>query len=108
MSMATTQSSKKHTRTTNTCPVAKVADLLSDSWTMLIIRDLLISPMRFCELETSLDGISTRTLTLKLKKLTIEKVINKDDATHYYSIPKQGKNLAEIIEAMRGYGQRWL
>jgi len=108
MSMVTTHLTRTKNHSANTCPVAKVADLLSDSWTMLIIRDLLISPMRFCELETSLHGISTRTLTLKLKKLTIEKVITKDDATHYYSITKQGQNLAEVIEAMRGYGKKWM
>ena len=106
--MAILQSTKKQIHSPNTCPVAKVAELLSDSWTMLIIRDLLVSPMRFCELETSLDGISTRTLTLKLKKLIAEKVIDKDDASHYYSITKQGKKLAEVIEAMRGYGKKWL
>jgi DNA-binding HxlR family transcriptional regulator len=106
--MVTLQSTHTKVHSPNTCPVAKVADLLSDTWTMLIIRDLLVSPMRFCELETSLEGISTRTLTLKLKKLVTEKVINKDDATHYYSITKQGQNLAEVIEAMRGYGKKWL
>ncbi len=106
--MVTLESKKKGIHSANICPVAKVADLLSDSWTMLIIRDLLISQMRFCELETSLDGISTRTLTLKLKKLVTEKVISKDDATHYYSITKQGQNLAQIIDAMRGYGEKWM
>ena len=51
------------------CPIAKVATLLSDVWTILIIRDLLSSPKRFTELQHSLQGISSRTLTLKLKKL---------------------------------------
>lgn len=90
------------------CPIAKVANLLSDSWTMLIIRDLLNSPARFCELERSLSGVSSRTLTLKLKKLTKEKVITKDNVTHCYSITKQGENLGKIIDAMHEYGKKWL
>jgi len=101
------KASNKSTRT-KTCPIAKVANLLSDSWTMLIIRDLLNSPARFCELERSLSGVSSRTLTLKLKKLTQEKVITKDDVTHYYSITKQGENLGKVIDAMHGYGEKWL
>lgn len=93
---------------TKTCPIAKVATLLSDSWTMLIIRDLLITPMRFCELERSLEGISSRTLTIKLKRLVDEKVISKDEVTHYYSITTQGKSLGEVMDAMHGYGKKWL
>ena len=92
----------------HTCPIAKVADLLSDSWTMLIIRDLLDGPRRFCELERSLDGIRSRTLTLKLKKLVKEHVASKDDASHLYSITDQGKNLGEVIDAMHHYGKKWL
>ena len=90
------------------CPIAKVANLLSDSWTMLIIRDVLRGPVRFCELERSLKGISSRTLTLKLKKLVAEKIIAKDEESHYYSITKKGKNLGKIIEAMHGYGKKWM
>ncbi|MES2314744.1 MAG: helix-turn-helix domain-containing protein [Patescibacteria group bacterium] len=92
---------------TKTCPVAEVAELLSDSWTMLIIRDLLNGPMRFCELERSLEGVSTRTLTLKLKKLVKEKVITKDEESHYYSITKQGTHLSTVIDAMRVYGTKY-
>lgn len=92
----------------NTCPVAEVAELLSDAWTMLIIRDLLNGPMRFCELERSLEGVSTRTLTLKLKKLVEEKVISKDEESHLYAITKQGTHLGTIIDAMRNYGKEYL
>ena len=108
MSMVKTHSQKSSHTSTALCPVAKVANLLSDSWTMLIIRDLLNSPARFCELERSLSGVSSRTLTLKLKKLADEGIVLKDDATHYYSITDQGKNLGKVIDAMHGYGKKWL
>ena len=70
------------------CPIQKVAKVLSDAWTVLLIRDLLIIPKRFCELEKSLQGISTRTLTLKLQKLVDEKII--DHQENYYAITKKG------------------
>ncbi|MDD5165226.1 MAG: helix-turn-helix domain-containing protein [Candidatus Pacebacteria bacterium] len=110
--MATTLSARKTTasyiHSKNTCPVAEVAELLSDTWTMLIIRDLLNAPMRFCELERSLEGVSTRTLTLKLKKLVTEKIISKDEESHFYSITKQGTHLGAIVDAMRNYGKEYL
>ena len=85
------------------CPVAKTALLLSDTWTMLIIRDLLNCKMRFCEVESSLSGISSRTLSLKLKRLEEEGIIVKSDL--YYSLTKQGKKLKKVIEAMESWGK---
>lgn len=85
------------------CSVAKTATLLSDTWTMLIIRDLLKAKMRFCELETSLQGISTRTLTLKLKRLEEEGVATKSDL--YYVLTPRGKKLKKVIDAMESWGR---
>ena len=85
------------------CAVSKTATLLSDTWTMLIIRDLLKEPMRFCEIERSLEGISTRTLTLKLKRLEKEKVVIKNDL--YYKLSAQGKKLQKVIDAMESWGK---
>jgi len=89
----------------DTCPVTKVAKLLSDTWTMLIIHDLLGSKtMRFCELERSLDGISTRTLTLKLKTLEEKSIlIKKDDG---YSLTKTGLKLAPVVKEMEYFGKK--
>lgn len=85
------------------CSVAKTATLLSDTWTMLIIRDLLKSKMRFCELEKSLETISTRTLTLKLKRLEEEGIVIKADL--YYLLTSRGKQLKKIINAMELWGK---
>jgi DNA-binding HxlR family transcriptional regulator len=90
-----------------TCPVSKTAALLSDVWTMLIIRDLLSGEKRFCELERSLVGISTRTLALKLKKLEAEKLIRKTQTGRYTATP-QGKGLRVVERAMRRYGEKYL
>ncbi len=88
------------------CPVAKVASIFSDSWTILIIRDLLSSPMRFSELERSLDGVSSRTLSLKLRRLVIEGIISKDDL--YYSVTSFGKKLGKVIDAMAKCGKAYI
>lgn len=85
------------------CPIAKTALLLSDTWTMLIIRDLLGNDMRYCEIESSLSGISSRTLALKLKRLEEEKIVKKSDL--YYSLTPQGKKLKKIIDTMESWGK---
>lgn len=89
------------------CPVQKTAELLSDTWTMLVIRDLLGGPRRFCDLERSLAGISTRTLTLKLKKLEQERLVRKLASGAYAATPR-GKGLRAVESAMRRYGEKYL
>ena len=53
----------------NPCPVGSCAEIISGKWTLLVIRDLADGSQRFCELERSLEGISPRTLSLRLRAL---------------------------------------
>ncbi len=95
------------------CPIARVADVVGDSWSILIIRDLLSGTKRFGDLESSLVGISSRTLTKKLLFLEEEKIISREEFQEkpprvQYSLTKKGKELHTIVEAMRKYGQKYL
>lgn len=88
------------------CPIANVANILSDVWTILIIRDLLEKEKRFSELNQSLKTISTRTLTLKLKRL--EKMGLVEHADFFYKLSLRGKKLEKIISSMSEYGKKYL
>lgn len=89
------------------CPITKVVKLLSDTWTMLVLRSLTEGPKRFCEMEAWLDGISTRTLTLKLKRLSEEGLIEKR-TDGYYQVTKKGAGLKIIEKAMVKYSSLYL
>ena len=89
------------------CATTKTATLLSDTWTMLVVRYLLDAPKGFCELERDLDGISTRTLTLKLKKLEQERIVKKSKEG-CYELTEKGKGLKVVERAMRSYGEKYL
>lgn len=89
------------------CPVTKTAQLLSDTWTMLILHTLLAGPQRFCEIERALEGISTRTLTLKLKKLEEEGVVEKG-TDGSYAVTERGTGLQRVVKEMTKYGEEWL
>lgn len=86
------------------CPLQKLTAIVSDAWTILIIRDTLISPKRFCELEKSLTGISTRTLTLKLHKLIKDGIL--DHKELYYTPTRKGHLLKSVIDEMTKVGER--
>lgn len=95
------------------CPVAKTADLLGDSFSILIVRDLLVKPRRFGELESSLAGVSSRTLSNKLKMLEDERLIRrKEYKTHppkvEYSLTRKGEAFSGVVGAMRAYGKKYL
>lgn len=95
------------------CPVAKTADLLGDSITLLIIRDLLEKPRRFGDFELALQGVSTRTLSNRLKTLETCGLIERDDSLRTlpridYRITRKGAALRPLIEAMRTYGEKYL
>lgn len=95
------------TRDMETCPVAKAAAVVGDAYTLLIVRDLLSGPQRFCELEMSIEGISTRTLSAKLKKLETDGIIRHAAARSAYSLTPKGRALAGVTEALRKFGKRY-
>jgi len=95
------------------CPVCRTADVVCGKWTLLIIRDLAEGRSRFCELERSLAGISPRTLSLRLRALEEEGVVERDTFSEVpprveYALTEKGRALIPIIEDMRAYGRRWL
>jgi DNA-binding HxlR family transcriptional regulator len=95
------------------CPLAKTANIMGDTFTLLIIRDLLLKPKRFGELEKSLAGVSSRTVTKKLQFLEEKKLVQRKEFSEKpprveYSLTKEGKALHKIIESMRNYGSKYL
>jgi DNA-binding HxlR family transcriptional regulator len=97
----------------NTCPVCATSEIVCGKWTLLIIRDLAEGRSRFCELERSLAGISPRTLSLRLRALEEEGVVERHTFSEVpprveYALTEKGRALIPIIEDMRAYGRRWL
>ena len=95
------------------CPVCRTAEIISGKWTLLVIRDLADCNQRFCELERSLEGISPRTLSLRLRALEEEGIIERRTYPEVpprveYALTEKGRALVPLIEEMRSYGQRWL
>jgi DNA-binding HxlR family transcriptional regulator len=95
------------------CPVCRTADIVCGKWTLLIIRDLADGPFRFCELERSLAGISPRTLSLRLRGLEEEGIVERQTFPEVpprveYALTEKGRALIPIIDSMRDYGREWL
>jgi DNA-binding HxlR family transcriptional regulator len=97
----------------STCPVCRTAEVVCGKWTLLVIRDLAEGNSRFCELERSLEGISPRTLSLRLRALEEEGIVRRHTYPEVpprveYALTEKGEALVPLIEDMRRYGRRWL
>jgi DNA-binding HxlR family transcriptional regulator len=95
------------------CPVCATADIICGKWTILVIRDLADGRSRFCELERSLSGISPRTLSLRLRALEEQGIVERQTYPEVpprveYSLTPKGEALVPLIEDMRRYGREYL
>lgn len=95
------------------CAVARCADVVCGKWTLLVVRDLLAGPRSYSELESSLTGISPRTLCERLKLLTSEGLLTRTrikglPPRTVYELTETGYALAPIIETMRSVGEALL
>ena len=95
------------------CPVDQTARIIGNKWTPLIIRDLATGQKRFNELERSLEGISPKTLSERLRRLEAEGMVTRRCFAEVpprveYTLTEKGSALVPVIESMRQYGLVWL
>lgn len=92
------------------CGVEKTLNLVGSKWTMNILHHLFDGKKRFGELQKLLIGISTKTLSLRLRELGKEKIVSKkvfaEIPLHVeYSLTKKGLSLKDIFYKMAQWGE---
>lgn len=97
----------------DTCPVCRTAEVVCGKWTLLLVKGLAEGHSRFCELERTLEGISPRTLSLRLRALEEEGIVARHTYPEVpprveYLLTEKGRALVPLIEDMRAYGLQWL
>jgi len=95
------------------CPLARAAAIVGSRWTLLILRDLSLGSRRFGELQSSLDGISPKTLSDRLKTLERQGVIHRSEhrgapVRVCYELTAKGQGLLPVLDSLRAYGERYL
>lgn len=91
------------------CGLAVALDLIGDRWTLLVIRELLVRPSRFVELQENLIGANTNLLSDRLARLRadgiIDVTVDPDDArSRRYQLTERGAELREAVLALSRWG----
>ncbi len=94
------------------CPVATTVQLIGNKWKLLILRNLLVRPWRFNELQKSLEGISQKVLTESLRSMESDGIIVRTVYAEVpprveYSLSELGETLRPILDAMQAWGQEY-
>lgn len=90
------------------CALARAADLLGERWTLLIVRDLLVAPRRFSELEQRLKGMGTNLLSRRLKDMQTTGLISGGEARTPYALTDMGRSLEPMVLQMVRWSLNWV
>ncbi|TMH82514.1 MAG: helix-turn-helix transcriptional regulator [Betaproteobacteria bacterium] len=100
------------TRSPKYCPVVRALDVIGDSWTILILRDLFLDGARkFQDLQESLSGVSPNTLSVRLKKLETHGIIERRFYEQHppraeYVLTDRGRELGPVMKSLRDWGNK--
>lgn len=91
------------------CPIDHVLRVVEGRWATLIVRDLMTGPKRFGELRASLQGISPKTLTDRLRHLEtlgilVRRAYAEVPPRVEYELSARGRSLEPILVAMWQWG----
>jgi DNA-binding HxlR family transcriptional regulator len=99
---------------TQMCPRYEHAiQLLGKRWTGLILDALMGGPRRFCELTATVEGLSDRVLSDRLRELehegVIERVVYPQIPVRVeYRLTEKGHDLKPVVDAIHTWAQRWI
>ena len=93
------------------CPVALASEVLTQRWTLLIIRELVAGSSRFSDIRRGVPRISASLLKERLETLERAEIVEKRRSgksnVYEYFITESGAELKSVIAQIGEWGQRW-
>ncbi len=93
------------------CGVAKTLHIIGSKWTMLILHNIFEGRNRFGQLQRTLDGISPKTLSVRLSELEKDGIVKRrvyaEVPLHVeYHLTEKGRSLREIFSELAKWGEQ--
>lgn len=94
------------------CPVATTLSVISGKWKGVILYHLFQGTLRFSELQRRMEGVTHRSLTLQLRELEEDGIIERTVYPEVpprveYSLSELGRTMEPIIVAMFEWGVQY-
>ena len=95
------------------CGFARALELVGERWALLIVRDLLVGPKRFGEIQRGLPGIPTNILTARLNELedsgiVRRRLLERPAKGVAYELTDAGATLQDAVLALGRWGAQRL
>jgi DNA-binding HxlR family transcriptional regulator len=93
------------------CAVAHALNMVGERWALLVVRELLLGPKRFADLQAGLPGAGPTILAQRLRELEEVGVVRRRTlarpaASKVYELTGWGGELAPIVAALGRWGVR--
>lgn len=86
------------------CPVAQAAEVLTERWTLLVLRELLMGSTRFNELQRGVPRMSSSLLSKRLRELERSGLITREplqgERGHSYRLTPAGEALGPLVVSL--------
>jgi len=92
------------------CPIAKACEVISERWTILVIRELIAGSHSFNDIRRGLPLMSPSLLSTRLKSLEKAGIVARLEqaSSVHYALSQAGEELKPIILELGTWGQRWV
>ncbi len=94
------------------CPIAKAAEILTERWTVLVLRELIMGSCHYNEIRRGVPLISPSVLAQRLKTLEESGIIecrrSADGRSSEYKLTPAGNELQPVMQIFGTWGQRWV
>ncbi|HEX2054346.1 MAG TPA: helix-turn-helix domain-containing protein [Actinomycetota bacterium] len=96
------------------CPgYNRAAEIIGSRWAGAVVRAMLGGATRFGEIRASIDGITDRVLSKRLKDLETEGILTREVFSDTpvrieYHLTEKGRALSSVVDAMTEWADEWL
>lgn len=94
------------------CPVEVSLMMIGDKWKVLILRELSSGTKRFGEIRNSINGISQKVLTDKLREMESDGLVVRNAYAEIpprveYSLTELGETLGPVLDSLKEWGEMY-
>ncbi|MGE5527282.1 MAG: winged helix-turn-helix transcriptional regulator [Methanosarcina sp.] len=94
------------------CPVAQAAEVVTERWTLLVLREMLMGSSRFNEIQRGVPRMSSSLLSKRLREMERSGLLTREplpgERGYSYRLTAAGEALGPIVVQLGAWSKEWL